>query len=127
MDNNQMLFRWIQVYYLPWFSLPIENSIRIAEQPAMKMADQDDWFLHSSKTPGKLIGSVGRAIEIPKVFHLVGIQPGFNMGKMTPIDLVPGQESPHEFENSRAISLPGPITDLNTKPSVMVSPDTNHR
>src|ERR1043165_5164773 len=125
MNDGKMPISVVEVHRR--FSLPIRHARSRAEQPTMKAAQEEDTVRDRRKAPAEFLGRVGWSVEVPQVFDLVGIEPGFDVGEEAAVDLQMRLQAPHKIKNGGAVPLAYRLCGIEAQANVMISPDADCR
>src|SRR5262245_13023872 len=87
-DHHQVAVPTVQGHQI--LPPPRQQPVRRTEQPAVQVPDKQDTVRDRRKAPGELLWGIGRAVEVPKVFNLVRVEPGFDMGEQAAVGLQVG-------------------------------------
>src|ERR1043165_8531499 len=93
----------------------------------MKAAQEEDTVRDRRKAPAEFLGRVGWSVEVPQVFDLVGIEPGFDVGEEAAVDLQMRLQAPHKIKNGGAVPLAYRLRGIEAQANVMISPDADCR
>ena len=103
---------------------PRVQAVRGRHEPAVEVAHHHDPVGEGREAPGHPLGGLGRAVEVPQVLDLLGVQPGLDVGEQAAVDLQSGPEAGHEVEDPVAVTPPVAGGHVRVaEPEVVVTPD----
>jgi hypothetical protein len=68
---------------------------------------------------------IRRAVEVPEIFNLEGVEPGFDMREQAVVDLQFGPQIAHEIQDGSAVTLAHGFTGIEAQANIVVAPDAH--